>query len=61
MEVQPKSQISISDAFSNVPNATNALIGLFRDELMGDNGYGIRINMYYPYDSDEINCFGKHR
>jgi starch-binding outer membrane protein, SusD/RagB family len=53
LEVQPKSQISISDAFSNVPNATNALIGVY-DELMGDNGYGIRINMYYPYDSDEI-------
>ena len=53
LEVQPKSQISIADAFSNVPNATNAVIGVY-DELMGDNGYGIRINMYYPYDSDEI-------
>lgn len=53
LEVQPKSQISISDAFSNLPNATNAVIGVY-DELMGDNGYGIRINMYYPYDSDEI-------
>ncbi|OIN57553.1 RagB/SusD family nutrient uptake outer membrane protein [Arsenicibacter rosenii] len=53
LEVQPQSQISISDAFSNVANATNAVIGVY-DELMGDNGYGIRINMYYPYDSDEI-------
>lgn len=53
LEVQPKSQISISDAFSNVANATNAVIGVY-DELMGDNGYGIRINMYYPYDSDEM-------
>ncbi|GAB3572096.1 RagB/SusD family nutrient uptake outer membrane protein [Spirosoma luteolum] len=53
LNVEPKSQISISDAFSNVPNATNAVIGVY-DELMGDNGYGIRINMYYPYDSDEI-------
>ncbi|MEY4541172.1 MAG: hypothetical protein RLZZ306_2929 [Bacteroidota bacterium] len=53
LEVQPKSQISVSDAFSNVANATNAVIGVY-DELMGDNGYGIRINMYYPYDSDEI-------
>ncbi len=53
LEVQPKSQISVADAFSNVPNATNAVIGVY-DELMGDNGYGIRINMYYPYDSDEI-------
>ncbi len=53
LEVQPQSQISISDAFSNVANATNAVIGVY-DELMGDNGYGIRINMYYPYDSDEM-------
>ena len=52
-EVQPKSQISVEDAFSNLPNATNAVIGVY-DELSGDNGYGIRINMYYPYDSDEI-------
>ncbi len=28
------------------------LIGVY-DELQGDNGYGIRINMYYPYDTDE--------
>ncbi|CCH01725.1 RagB/SusD domain protein [Fibrella aestuarina BUZ 2] len=53
LEVQPKSQISLDDAFSNLPNATNAVLGVY-DELMGDNGYGIRINMYYPYDSDEI-------
>ena len=53
LEVQPKSQISVEDAFSNLPNATNAVIGVY-DELSGDNGYGIRINMYYPYDSDEI-------
>jgi len=53
LEVQPKSQVSIADAFSNVANATNSVIGVY-DELMGDNGYGIRINMYYPYDSDEM-------
>lgn len=53
LEVQPKSQINIANAFSNVANATNSVIGVY-DELMGDNGYGIRINMYYPYDSDEI-------
>ncbi|HLF47468.1 MAG TPA: RagB/SusD family nutrient uptake outer membrane protein [Chitinophagaceae bacterium] len=51
-EVQPVSQYSISQAFSDVSNATNALIGVY-DELQGDNGYGIRISMYYPYDSDE--------
>lgn len=52
MEVEPVSQYSISQVFSDVSNATTALIGVY-DELQGDNGYGIRINMYYPYDSDE--------
>jgi starch-binding outer membrane protein, SusD/RagB family len=51
-EVEPKSQYSIAQAFSDVSNATNAVIGVY-DELQGDNGYGIRISMYYPYDTDE--------
>ncbi len=51
-EVEPVSQYSIGQAFSDVANATNAIIGVY-DELQGDNGYGIRLNMYYPYDSDE--------
>ncbi len=51
-EVEPVSQYSVAQAFSDVSNATTALIGVY-DELQGDNGYGIRISMYYPYDSDE--------
>jgi starch-binding outer membrane protein, SusD/RagB family len=51
-EVEPVSQFSIADAFSDPSNATTALIGVY-DELQGDNGYGIRISMYYPYDTDE--------
>ncbi len=51
-EVQPVSQYSVKDAFSDVSNATTAIIGVY-DELQGDNGYGIRISMYYPYDTDE--------
>ena len=51
-EVQPVSQYSIPQAFSDISNATTALVGVY-DELQGDNGYGIRISMYYPYDSDE--------
>lgn len=53
MQVQPVSQYSVDQVFGDVSNATTALIGVY-DELMGDNGYGIRINMYYPYDSDEM-------
>ncbi len=51
-EVEPVSQYSIPQAFADISNATTAVIGAY-DELQGDNGYGIRINMYYPYDSDE--------
>ena len=50
--VEPISQYSVSQAFSDVSNAFSAIVGAY-DELQGDNGYGIRINMYYPYDSDE--------
>lgn len=53
MEVEPISQYSVKQVFSDVNNAYTAVVGVY-DELMGDNGYGIRINMYYPYDSDEM-------
>lgn len=51
-EVQPVSEYSVEQTFSDVSNAFNALVGVY-DELQGDPGYGIRISMYYPYDSDE--------
>jgi hypothetical protein len=51
-EVQPVSQYSVEQAFSDAANAYSAVVGVY-DELQGDNGYGIRISMYYPYDTDE--------
>lgn len=51
-DVESGSNYSIPEVFSDVSNATSAVIGVY-DELQGDNGYGIRISMYYPYDSDE--------
>jgi hypothetical protein len=51
-EVEPVSQYSVSQTFSDPSNAYSALVGVY-DELQGDNGYGIRISMYYPYDTDE--------
>lgn len=39
--------------FSNVPNAQKAVIGAYQN-LAGDNGYGIRVSMYFPYDNDEM-------
>jgi starch-binding outer membrane protein, SusD/RagB family len=52
MEPDPVSEVGFGEAYSSVASAQNALIGVY-DELQGDNGYGIRINLYYPYDSDE--------
>jgi hypothetical protein len=50
---QAVSSFSTTYVFSNVQNAQKALIGAYND-LAGDNGYGIRISMYYPYDNDEM-------
>jgi hypothetical protein len=44
--------------FSNVQNAQKAVFSVYAD-LEGDNGYGIRISMYYPYDNDEM--IGMHQ
>jgi starch-binding outer membrane protein, SusD/RagB family len=51
-EVEPESGYTIPEVFADIPNATMAVVGVY-DELQGDNGYGIRVSMYYPYDSDE--------
>ena len=50
LQVEPVSQYSVPQVFSDVSNATTAVIGVY-DEIMGDNGYGIRISQYYPFDS----------
>jgi len=51
-EVEPVSQYSIPQVFGDVSNATTAVLGVY-DELMGDNAYGIRLSLYFPYDTDE--------
>ena len=56
-QVEPVSQYSISQVFSDVSGATAALIGVY-DELQGDAGYGIRISLYFPYDTDEMIVVG---
>ena len=52
LEPDAPSLISNSDIYSNVATAKMAVIGVYQD-LAGDQGYGIRISMYYPYDNDE--------
>ena len=53
LEPQAVSSFSPDYVFSNVQNAQKAVLGAYQD-MEGDNGYGIRISMYYPYDNDEM-------
>ncbi|MBK0383101.1 RagB/SusD family nutrient uptake outer membrane protein [Pedobacter sp. SD-b] len=53
LEVAPISSFGPEYVFSNVGNADKAVLGAY-SYLGGDNGYGIRLSMYYPYDNDEM-------
>jgi hypothetical protein len=58
LEPAAVSSFSPDYVFSNVQNAQKAVLGAYQD-LEGDNGYGIRISMYFPYDNDEM--IGMHQ
>ena len=53
--IEPAAVSSFSPdyVFSNIPNAQKAVLSAY-SQLEGDNGYGIRISMYYAYDNDEM-------
>ncbi|MBE7174228.1 MAG: RagB/SusD family nutrient uptake outer membrane protein [Williamsia sp.] len=53
LEVQPISSFGPDYVFNSVVNARTAVLGAYAS-LGGDNGYGIRLSMYYPYDSDDM-------
>jgi hypothetical protein len=53
LTVNPVSSFGPDYIFSNVENATKALYGVYA-LLGGDQAYGIRVSMYYPYDNDEM-------
>ncbi len=53
LTVEPVSTFGPDYVFSNVTNATEAVLGAYA-ALTGDNGYGIRLNMYFGYDDDNI-------
>ena len=49
----PVDQVGVNTAFSNVANATESVLGVYA-KLTGDQGYGIRLSMYYTVDQDEM-------
>jgi hypothetical protein len=53
LDVEPVALNTTEYTFSTVAGSTAAIIGAY-DPLSGDNGYGQRISMYFPYDSDEM-------
>lgn len=53
LDPQAVSVFSPEFIFQNVPYAKTAVMGVY-SEMTGDAGYGIRLSMYYPYDSDEM-------
>ncbi len=53
LEELPVASFSEEAAFGNVNNARAAVLGVY-SQLAGDNGYGSRLNLMYPYDTDEM-------
>ncbi|HEY4289622.1 MAG TPA: RagB/SusD family nutrient uptake outer membrane protein [Puia sp.] len=53
LHLEPPSAFDGDYVFSNTANAKAALIGVY-NELAGDQGYGSRLSMMYPYDCDEM-------
>ncbi len=53
LDIEPQSAFDEKYVFSNVANTTAALLGVY-NELAGDFGYGSRLSMMYPYDTDEM-------
>ncbi|MVN75147.1 RagB/SusD family nutrient uptake outer membrane protein [Hymenobacter sp. HMF4947] len=52
LDVEPITLSSTEATFSTVSGATSAVLGAY-DPLSGDNTYGTRLSMYFPYDTDE--------
>ncbi|SHL77977.1 RagB/SusD family nutrient uptake outer membrane protein [Hymenobacter psychrotolerans] len=53
LDIEPVALNTTAYTFSTVAGATAAVIGAY-DPLSGDQAYGTRISMYFPYDSDEM-------
>lgn len=53
LDQQPITELGPEMVFSDVPNTYKALAGVY-SRLVGDQGYGIRLSLYYPLDNDEM-------
>ncbi|TZF83642.1 RagB/SusD family nutrient uptake outer membrane protein [Pedobacter sp. BS3] len=53
LDLEPPSAFDEKYVFSSVSSATSAVLGVY-DRLAGDQAYGSRLSMMYPYDTDEM-------
>ncbi|MBT1703935.1 RagB/SusD family nutrient uptake outer membrane protein [Chryseosolibacter indicus] len=53
LDVNPITEVGPDKVFSDSEGAMQALVSAYA-ALGGDNAYGIRLSMYYPYDNDEM-------
>lgn len=52
LDQQPITSVSTDVVFNSVENARSALVGVY-NQLTGDNGYGLKISLYFPVGTDE--------
>lgn len=53
LDQQPITELGPEEVFSSVDGAYKALVGAY-SRLVGDAAYGIRLSLYYPLDTDEM-------
>jgi hypothetical protein len=53
LDIEPLALSNTQATFATVSGATSAVLGAY-DPLSGDNTYGTRLSMYFPYDTDEL-------
>lgn len=51
LDLEPPSAFDEQYVFSSVSSTTSAVLGIY-DQLAGDQAYGSRLSMMYPYDTD---------
>lgn len=53
LDQKPITEVSTDVVFTDVASTYKALAGVY-SRLSGDQGYGIRLSLYYPVDNDEM-------
>ena len=53
LDQRPKTEVDTQAVFKDVPSTYKALAAVY-SRLTGDQGFGIRLSLYYPVDNDEM-------